>query len=457
MDEHFILLPVEIQSRELDAKLLLACFLAKENMHVVIGSRQKMHDEIASLPKGVYLAKDFRKPSIRIFRILRDRGCPIVAWDEEGVIFYNREIYHRRRVNAKALGFVEQLYAWNEENAELLRTAPGYGGAPVHVTGNQRIDLLRPELRDLFAEDKKLLQQRFGKFILINTNFGRINPGISLGAQKHNPDKNIQDPKQKELTDNINKFKKKIFSSFMEMVPELARAFPDTNIVIRPHPSEKVETWVQITQGFQNVKVVHEGHVYPWLMAAEATIHNGCTTGVEAFLLGRPVISYRPVVSEEHEIALPNKLSHHAGDMDELIQLLSNALEANGGLQYSDEQYSAAKQVFPNIDGDFAAFSIASKLKSFIETERPPRKTGWRKAVHADMRARLRKWEKKVLSLIPNHKTGSKYCRQRFPGVSHEYMTQRLEQIKTLTGDFEEVSISPLMNNIYYVHPRKKS
>lgn len=98
MSSNLVLLPVETQSRELDAKLLLACYLARAGMKTIIGSRQTMHNEIASIPQGIYLGKDFRRPSLRIFRILRGRGFPILAWDEEGVVFYNRDIYHRRRV-----------------------------------------------------------------------------------------------------------------------------------------------------------------------------------------------------------------------------------------------------------------------------------------------------------------------------------------------------------------------
>ena len=64
----------------------------------------------------------------------------------------------------------------------LQQQAAGYEDSPIHVTGNARMDLLRQELRPFFDADVDRLRERFGPFILINTNFSRLNhyfPGQS--------------------------------------------------------------------------------------------------------------------------------------------------------------------------------------------------------------------------------------------------------------------------------------
>ena len=84
--ETTLIIPVESQVRELDAKLLLACAAAERGFPVVIGSRAFVHYEIAAMPRGVYLAKSMRTLSERMFEILRQLGHEIVAWDEEALV-----------------------------------------------------------------------------------------------------------------------------------------------------------------------------------------------------------------------------------------------------------------------------------------------------------------------------------------------------------------------------------
>ena len=49
---------VENANRELDAKLLLACFAAERGLSVVLGEKREIRSRAASLPRSVYLAKD---------------------------------------------------------------------------------------------------------------------------------------------------------------------------------------------------------------------------------------------------------------------------------------------------------------------------------------------------------------------------------------------------------------
>jgi surface carbohydrate biosynthesis protein len=80
-----LIIPVETQVREMDANILLSCVAAERGFPVIIGSRAYVHYRVASFPRGVYLAKSLRTLSIRMFKILRQLGHEIVAWDEEGL------------------------------------------------------------------------------------------------------------------------------------------------------------------------------------------------------------------------------------------------------------------------------------------------------------------------------------------------------------------------------------
>ena len=142
-----LIIPVENQVRELDPKLLLACIAARRGFNSVIGFRREMHFHIASFPRGIYLSKSITAASEMMFQIMSKLGHEIVAWDEEALVHLPPETYYSRRLSPSAMGHVSRFFAWGEDNAELWRQYPQLpDGAEIHVTGNPRNDLLRPEL-----------------------------------------------------------------------------------------------------------------------------------------------------------------------------------------------------------------------------------------------------------------------------------------------------------------------
>jgi len=154
-----LILPIENQTRELDAKLLLACAAAERGYPVIIGSRTILHYGIASYPRGVYLAKSMRTLSEKMFKIMRLLGHEIVAWDEEALVRNpNKSYYYARRQSPKTMKAVSALFAWGPDDAEVFREYPGYAGAPIHITGNPRIDVMRSEVRGYFDDQVAALR-----------------------------------------------------------------------------------------------------------------------------------------------------------------------------------------------------------------------------------------------------------------------------------------------------------
>ena len=52
-----LLIPVELQVRELEPKLLLACAAAMRGFTAMIGPRREMHFYLHAFPKSIYLSK----------------------------------------------------------------------------------------------------------------------------------------------------------------------------------------------------------------------------------------------------------------------------------------------------------------------------------------------------------------------------------------------------------------
>ena len=159
-------IPVEEQIREFDAKLLLACIAAKRGYSSVVGNRKELKSRIASFPGSIYISKDLRSGSKRKFEIMRQLGYKIVAWDEEAVVHQPPAIYFSRRLSPLAIKHASHLFAWGENSAKLWRQYPDLPqGTTIHITGNPRGDLLRPEMRPFFRNEVKKIRDSFEDFI----------------------------------------------------------------------------------------------------------------------------------------------------------------------------------------------------------------------------------------------------------------------------------------------------
>lgn len=312
-----LIVPSENRTREFEAKLLLGCVAAEAGYSVIVGSRQAIHVWIDRLPPAIYLAKDLRASSARMFDILDKLGHAIVAWDEEALVYYTPEHYLAARVHPPALRMTRALFAWGTDNAELWRRSAAYHGAPIYIAGNPRIDLLRPELLPFFANEAMRLKLAHGDIILVNSNFASVNHFVPDGAERART--RIAGDRALTFHDKAMEYRSALLERFLSMVPAVARTFPEAAIVVRPHPSEDQRVWRNRTADCGNVVVCHDGNIVPWLMASQAIVHNGCTTAIEAALIGKVPIAYQPISSNAFDIHRPNQISRRADSLEQLI------------------------------------------------------------------------------------------------------------------------------------------
>ena len=161
----------------------------------------------------------------------------------------------------------------------------------------------------------------------------------------------------REYAEGLTRHKQAIFEDFQRLIPVLDQALPDHTIVIRPHPAENQEVYHNIAKTCKRVRVTNEGNVVPWLIAAKALIHNGCTTGVEAYALGLPAITYRASINEYYDNAfhrLPNQLSHECFDHEQMQETLANILKGKLGHANSDERKTIMEHHLAAMNGPLA-------------------------------------------------------------------------------------------------------
>ncbi len=452
-----LIVPVENQVRELDAKLLFACVAAERGFAVTLGSRTYVNFAMPFLPRGVFLAKSLRAISGRMFRVVHGLGHDIVAWDEESLVRFSSPEYYDFRYSEETFGHVDRLFAWGEDDAELFRNYRGYTGVPIHVTGNPRLDMLRPELRGFFDAETRELRDRHGDFILLNTNFPFVNPFVPALHLLRASASGQQTVGRTGLGMSLEFARgyaahiQTICEHFKQLLPQLSAWFPDHKIVVRPHPSEDHETWRRVAGSLPNIEVLHEGNVVPWLLASRALLHNGCTTAVEAALLDKPALTYQPVTSDCYDYPLPNALSHRASTPEQVRDGLRAILDGRLGPCSAELKAQVLAHHVAGASGPLAADRVMDVLEAagYRDTVRPrPAAASYAGAwLHANGRTAVKLFNR----LRPKHRNGRAYHEHRYPEVSSADIEQRLTRFRELLGRFDGVTVARRSRFIFEV------
>jgi surface carbohydrate biosynthesis protein len=458
-----LIMPVENQVRELDARLLLACVAAKRGLTSIIGPKRRIESHVASFPRGIYLSKSLRIAQRNFFTITRMLGHEIVAWDEEALVHLPPETYFSRRLSPVGMEHVSHLFAWGEDNVELWRQYPKLPSEiPIHATGNPRVDLLRPDMQAYYNLEANKIRKIAGDFILINTNFNHVNAFM--------PAQNLFQPVKiegeeaqfgqaargmsREYAEGFRDHKQAVFEDFQKLIPQLDAAFPEYTIVVRPHPTENQDIYHKIADRCRRVRVTNEGNVVPWLMAARLVIHNGCTTGMEAYVMRIPAVSYRKTVNDYYDdgfYKLPNRLSHQCFDFEELQGTLQRILSGELGAADGEERNALIDQFLAGREGPLACERMVDVLEKFAEeiSHTPgPDFWVWLRSWHKATRRRV---QKGFRALQPGSLKSPEFERHRYPGIAAGELAERIARFQEVLGDNSKLKLDQIHKMIFKI------
>ena len=458
-----LIIPVENQVRELDPKLLLSYIAVARGFTVYIGSRREIHFHLPAFPRGIYLSKSMTGASDLMFRIMRAMGHQIVAWDEEALVHLPDEIYYSRRLSPQAMAYVGRFFAWGKDNAELWRRYSHIDpDAAIIVTGNPRNDLLRPELPAYYEEDVRQIGNTHGEFILINTNFNHVNgftPVQNLFLPASEGDASMHFGRAakgmtREYALGLYNLKRAVFADFQEMIPRLSQAFPDTNFVVRPHPTENPDVYKQIASTCQRVVVTNEGNVVPWLLAAKALIHNGCTTGVEAHVMRVPALSYRASTDDDYDFGfyrLPNSVSQPCFNLEELKINLARLLNGEFSMELEPKHQQMISHYLAAIEGPFACQRIVEVLEELSDESMSSKGTAWWQTIGGWALWFGRTRIKRFKDSRPHSHNRPEFQKHRYPEVSLEDIRDRIARFQKLLGDDREIKVEKWQGQFFRI------
>jgi len=450
LKKQVIIIPVEIQNREMLAKLYLGAVAVCHGYDVFVGNQREIAKRVLEINPGIYIDKSGARTKRSLFSKLKKLGYAPVALCEEGLVYRNKDRYLSERIDPETIRCTETFYCWGDrQKSDILEKVPEEG--KFRVTGNPRFDLLRPEFRRIWEDESDAIAKKIGKFILVNTNFSRFNrlPGtddvIELLKKRGTLGNEHGILYYKGLVQRL----KEVMTAFLAFIPELSNRFPKHTIVVRPHPGENLEPYESLARRHFNVRIINEGSVIPWLIAADVIIHNSCTTGVEGWILERPVISYSAGEESIYDSTLPTMLSYNCCNVQELIEKLDEAINNKMGPKRDSATIKIAAEYIHGLQGTMAADDLIEQLpnatnispKLLLNTER--------------LLAKARAWVRKIPGLRLSDGL-IMLAKQKFPGIEEEEVKNFLHKISLCRQEFENVQIVKLKGwiNVFYMTKR---
>lgn len=447
-----LIIPIETKVREFHGKMFFAYMAVSQGFEVIIGDQIRMRDYADLFPRGIWIDKSVATTRTAWFKKLKSIGHRVMSWDEEGLIFFNPDLYKNLRLDDETLMLTDHFFCWGNYHKDVILSFLPHVENKIHVCGNPRFDLMRKDYRKIYSESAAELKKKYGKILLINTNFSFHNHFRSqnelrkmLAAYPISSDKGYMD--------GWIEYQKQGFLTFQQIIPLMSQKYPDHTLIIRPHPSENHQAYECICEKCPNVIINAEGNVHEWIMASEVMLHDNCTTAVEAFILGVLPVSYRQVRNKIYENFLPDALSYNVSTEEQLLVALDNALVRNKSTYeavWCKENYDTLSSYIAGLEGKTSVQSILELIESngaggiasptLLTRLEWQLKIFWRKYLHAYREYR-------------NPSDG--YALQKFPGLNRDEIEHIFDKFDEILNRNTVFSIKQVTASIFRIQMLK--
>ncbi|MBI9081306.1 MAG: hypothetical protein JEY79_16390 [Pseudodesulfovibrio sp.] len=445
-------LPIETSARELDGVLYLVLHLADRSLPCLIGERM-------------------------VNRIIQEQNKPVIYFDIDQEASYNRTVLnmggkvisiHPEGINmfdspsilsqfTSIIDDVTELCVWGQAQADLVgKTVAVEGRAKVKGVGYPSFDLVKQKFNEYY-EQKSIIDKHGRDYILINTNFSYGNNimGFDKWIEMVSDSGGLDYFKQEQhvkFVHGLAHYQLKLIDYYISLANELSEQFPDRHIIFRPHPSENPELYKQAFVDKKNIFVTKEGGVRSWIASSGPVIHHDCTTGIEALLMGRTVINYRPVFEEKIAAPIPALAGVKTETPAQVVDLIKSGFLSE---QLMEEQIKAIEPYFSTVN--HSASQALAVLAASYGTDGPatlPDKPSF-KARFKNCSLYL---SRKLKVSYPDwfyadKKKKAMNALSKFPRLTKAEIEHRIEKLRKIDSELPQVDVKQLCLNTFIITP----
>src|SRR5690606_35679226 len=102
---------------------------------------------------------------------------------------------------------------------------------------------------------------------------------------------------------------KPLLEATLEAARRVASLDKNIRVIVRPHPAESSERYARAFNDLENVTIDNSTSLTEQLNNASIVLHEGCTTAIEAALMGKPSIAMELTPPLSPYQSLPNSFS----------------------------------------------------------------------------------------------------------------------------------------------------
>lgn len=282
-----------IPAREYFAKMLLGTIAASRGHTVLLGDLPKL---VGRFPPGLFHTNDLGERKALYLAKLAAAGFRTTAHDEEhGLNEASVAGTLRTRFHQSTLEHVASSFSWGEWDRSALKATFPEVPTRFVLSGSPRVDLWRRGSGlDRFTAARAERFRSDRRTILVVSNFGPqptpawISVGVTRGKELG-----------MGLADRLQGLREsdgalRTMAEFVATIDDIAMRWPETRVVVRPHPTEVWGGLAELIEPRPNVIVTRSGTTSEWLRVSDVMVHSGSTTGFEAMVCGVPTIAYTP-------------------------------------------------------------------------------------------------------------------------------------------------------------------
>lgn len=440
-----ILFPLETYVREIDFRLALAVFLLRPGRQILLGNHTDIYRLSTMLRQTVYVGKSLHCVSPTRQRECYDHakqaGTKVIYLHEEGGVYEDDAAQIKyglfSRLEPDWLGADDYFCAWGDVQAQVYQDAKPAFSKHIHVTGHPRFDLCKDRFAALYDHEVAQLRAKYGRFVLINTNFSHFSHIGGNGCYFGPPWTPENDKARRKFASDYLAYDAQQFSTFIQLIDHLETNLPDLNIVLRPHPSEETRFYSDIFKHFERVHVVREGSLNAWLRACHTLIHSGCTTGIEGSLSGARVISYDPQGYTPFTKRISNLAGRPACTQQEVLDFIRDESWRGGIENLPPDARKELGGLFANFkEGQDSFASLVRVIEDCLENTLPSQEET--SVASFVLKGRFQRLKSSLRSLLPPalqfKSKNNVHARQKFSGFDLTQLNQKLALLSRILG-----------------------
>ena len=342
--------------------------------------------------------------------------------------------------NASELG-ISAYYVWNEKMIKRVKELY-YDQEYIDlfkITGNPRFDfLMNNKLKKIgLSKENFYAKYNLEKFNSIIT-YMSTTPYQGYDFEKFHFRYKNKAKYTEEIIRSIYDDNQKQFKNHVTIIRDLALANPTTFFFYKTHPSEAyIYNYDEFFNDVSNVLLIINESVKPFLQFSDLVLQRNCTTALESWLLGKPVVQlddadYNNATYEEHY-----KYSYILKSFEEVNSFIKETKYANWD---NKDVNIFLKEIFGALDG-LAHERVALEIYKTIEN--------WNEEDQSNLEKKLSQFKSEDDKRLPNKIKDLLGLKRTFSLRPHVYL-RRILSSKEIKNSDNEVNIAEEEVNEFY-------